>query len=74
MYGPVIGKGGEGIVQRCVVKYNDVPVDAAVKTLLDSSDDAISITLDEIELLWSVHVFTLWDGCFGVSVFAFSCS
>ena len=51
-YGAVIGRGGEGIVQRCVVTYNGLPVDAAIKTLLDNSDDAISITLDEIELLW----------------------
>ena len=51
-YGTTIGKGGEGIVQKCVVIYHDLPVNAAVKTLVDNSDDAISITLDEIELLW----------------------
>ena len=51
-YGDVLGKGGEGIVQQCTVIYNDMPIDAAIKTLQDNSDDAISITLDEIELLW----------------------
>ena len=51
-YGEVLGKGGEGIVQQCTVIYNDMPIDAAIKTLTDNSDDAISITLDEIELLW----------------------
>jgi serine/threonine protein kinase len=50
-YGPTLGKGGEGIVQRCTVRYNDLPVEAAVKTLLNNSDDALTITLDEIELL-----------------------
>jgi hypothetical protein len=51
-YGPTLGKGGEGIVQRCTVLYNNLPVEAAVKTVLNSSDDALNITLDEIELLW----------------------
>ena len=51
-YGRVLGKGGEGIVQECVVMYNDIPVDAAIKTMLNNSDDEVSITLDEIELLW----------------------
>ncbi len=51
-YGELLGKGGEGIVQQCTVIYNGMPIDAAVKTLQDNSDDAISITLDEIELLW----------------------
>jgi len=53
-YGPLLGKGGEGIVQQCRVIYNDLPVDAAVKTVLNNSDDALTITLDEIELLWYV--------------------
>lgn len=53
-YGSVLGKGGEGIVQRCKVIYNELPVDAAVKTVLNNSDDALTITLDEIELLWYV--------------------
>ncbi len=51
-YGQVLGKGGEGVVQKCTVFYNDMPIDAAVKTLQDNSDDAVTITLDEIELLW----------------------
>jgi len=50
-YGEVIGKGGEGMVQKCIVTYNDLPIDGAVKTILDDSDDAICLTLDEIELL-----------------------
>jgi len=50
-YGPVIGRGGEGVVHSCTVTYNGLPVDAAAKKLLVNSDDAISITLDEIELL-----------------------
>lgn len=50
-YGPTLGRGGEGIVQRCTVSYNGLPVEAAVKTVLNSSDDALNITLDEIELL-----------------------
>jgi len=53
-YGTVLGKGGEGIVQRCKVLYNELPVEAAVKTVLNNSDDALTITLDEIELLWCV--------------------
>ena len=53
-YGPVLGKGGEGVVQRCKVTYNELPVEAAVKTVLNNSDDALTITLDEIELLWYV--------------------
>jgi len=53
-YGSVLGKGGEGIVQHCTVIYNDLPVKAAVKTVLNNSDDALNITLDEIELLWYV--------------------
>jgi len=51
-YGSVLGKGGEGVVQRCKVIYNELPVEAAVKTVLNNSDDALTITLDEIELLW----------------------
>jgi len=51
-YGSVLGRGGEGIVQQCKVIYKDLPVEAAVKTVLNNSDDALSITLDEIELLW----------------------
>ena len=53
-YGPLLGKGGEGEVHKCTVVYNEVPVDAAAKTLLDNSDDAISFMLEEIELLWWV--------------------
>ena len=53
-YGSVLGKGGEGIVQRCKVIYKELPVEAAVKTVLNNSDDALTITLDEIELLWYV--------------------
>jgi len=53
-YGSVLGKGGEGIVQRCKVIYKELPVDAAVKTVLNNSDDALTITLDEIELLWYI--------------------
>ena len=55
-YGSVLGKGGEGIVQRCKVIYNELPVEAAVKTVLNNSDDALTITLDEIELLWYVSL------------------
>ena len=51
-YGPTLGKGGEGIVQRCTVLYNDLLVNAAVKTVLNNTDDALNITFDEIELLW----------------------
>jgi len=51
-YGSTIGQGGEGIVNRCTVLYNNLPVCAAVKTLVNNSDDALNITLDEIELLW----------------------
>lgn len=51
IYGEIIGRGGEGVVQRCTVTYNGLPVDAAVKILNDNSDDAIGITLDEIEML-----------------------
>ena len=54
-YGPTLGKGGEGIVQKCTVMYNDLPVDAAVKTVLNNSDDALDLTFHEIELLWWVH-------------------
>ncbi|ELU09554.1 hypothetical protein CAPTEDRAFT_227451 [Capitella teleta] len=50
-YGPMLGKGGEGIVYKCTVMYNGIPIDAAVKKIFNSSDDAISMTLDEIELL-----------------------
>ena len=53
-FGRVLGRGGEGVVRECTVTYNDLPVDGAVKTLLDNSDDCINITLDEIELLWCV--------------------
>ena len=52
IYGSVLGKGGEGIVQKCTVWYEGLPVEGAVKTLLNNNDDAISITLDEIEMLW----------------------
>ena len=53
VYGDVIGKGGEGIVRKCTVNYQGVVnLDAAVKTLTDNSADAISLTLEEIELLW----------------------
>jgi len=51
VYGEIIGRGGEGVVQRCTIHYNGLPVDAAVKILNDNSDDAIGITLDEIEML-----------------------
>ncbi len=51
-YGEILGRGGEGCVQKCTVVYNGLPIEAAVKTVLDGSDDAISVTLDEIELLW----------------------
>ena len=51
-YGPLIGQGGEATVHSCTITYNGVPVHAAAKTVLDNSDDAISITLDELELLW----------------------
>lgn len=51
IYGSVLGKGGEGIVQKCTVWYEGLPVEGAVKTLLNNNDDAISITLDEIEML-----------------------
>lgn len=53
-YGSVLGRGGEGVVRRCTVIYNGVKVEAAAKTVADNSEDAVSITLDEIELLWSV--------------------
>lgn len=53
-YGRMLGKGGEGIVYKCTVTYNGLPVDAAVKKVFNSSDDAISIILEEIELLWFV--------------------
>ena len=52
MYGRMLGKGGEGIVYKCTVNYNGLPLDAAVKKVFNSSDDTVSITLDEIELLW----------------------
>jgi len=51
-FGEIIGKGGEGVVQKCTVQYNDLPVSAAVKTIVNNSDDALNITLYEIELLW----------------------
>jgi len=65
-YGSVLGKGGEGIVQRCKVIYNELPVEAAVKTVLNNSDDALNITLDEIELLWYVMQPADWilNSCF----------
>lgn len=50
-YGSVLGRGGEGTVQKCTVIYNGLPVDAAAKRLFNNSDDAICLTLDEIELL-----------------------
>jgi len=50
-YGSTLGKGGEGIVQQCTVWYRGIPVKAAVKTVLNNSEDALAITLDEIELL-----------------------
>ena len=53
-YGSLLGKGAEGVVQRCKVLYNELPVDAAVKTVMNNSEDALTITLDEIELLWFV--------------------
>ena len=59
-YGSVLGKGGEGIVQRCKVIYNELPIEAAVKTVLNNSDDALNITLDEIELLWYVIQTADW--------------
>ena len=51
-YGSIIGQGAEGIVNNCIVLYNNIPVCAAVKTLVNNSDDALSMTLAEIELLW----------------------
>ena len=51
-YGATLGAGGEGVVQRCTVLYNGLPVSAAVKTVVNNSDDALNLTLDEIELLW----------------------
>ena len=54
-YGDVIGKGGEGVVRKCNINYHGiVNLEAAVKTLSDNSPDAISLTLEEIELLWYV--------------------
>ena len=52
LHDQVLGKGGEGIIQRCTIFYNGLPVDAAAKRLLNNSDFSINITLDEIELLW----------------------
>ena len=54
MYGDVLGKGGEGVVQKCSVKYNGILIDAAIKTVNEKDDDGINLTLDEIELLWYV--------------------
>ena len=50
-YGSVLGRGGEGVVRRCTVIYNGVKVEAAAKTVADNSEDAVSITLDEIVTL-----------------------
>lgn len=55
VYGGTLGRGGEGVVHSCTVTYNGLPVDAAVKTVVDNSDDAISVTLEEIELLCLAH-------------------
>ncbi|ESN95265.1 hypothetical protein HELRODRAFT_193606, partial [Helobdella robusta] len=54
-YGPTLGKGGEGIVQKCTVRYNELLVDAAVKTVLNNTDDGLEITFDEIEMLCLAH-------------------
>ena len=54
IYGDVLGKGGEGVVQKCSVKYNGILIDAAIKTVNEKDDDGINLTLDEIELLWYV--------------------
>ena len=51
-YGPVLGKGAEGVVQRCRVFYNNLYIDAAAKTVLSSTEDNLDVTLHEIELLW----------------------
>ena len=51
-YGSLLGRGGEAEVHKCTVIYKNVLVEAAVKTVLNNDDDAITITLDEIELLW----------------------
>ena len=58
-YGKVLGRGGEGVVRRCIVLYNGVKVEAAAKTVADNSEDAVSITLDEIELLWFAMVLSI---------------
>jgi len=50
-YGSTLGKGGEGVVQKCTVLYNNLPISAAVKTITNNTDDALNLTLDEIELL-----------------------
>jgi len=69
-YGATLGKGGEGLVQCCLVKYNGLRIKAAVKTVLNNSDDSLSLTFDEIELLWWVYIrnvntgfFKLYFGC-----------
>lgn len=51
-YGTTIGKGGEGLVQCCTLKYNSLRIRAVVKTVLNNSDDSLNLTFDEIELLW----------------------
>ena len=58
-YGEELGRGGEGIVHRCTVMYHGLPIEAAAKRVLKNTIDAISITLDEIELLWYVTLTSL---------------
>lgn len=57
LHNEILGRGGEGIVQKATVFYNEIPVNAAVKTVLTDSDDDITMTLDEVEMLWLV----LWS-------------
>lgn len=52
LHNEILGRGGEGIVQKATVFYNEIPVNAAVKTVLTDSDDDITMTLDEVEMLW----------------------
>lgn len=66
LHNEILGRGGEGIVQKATVFYNEIPVNAAVKTVLTDSDDDITMTLDEIEMLWFVS-------CCNFVYFSLSC-
>ncbi|KAK2177459.1 hypothetical protein NP493_597g03007 [Ridgeia piscesae] len=71
-YGEELGRGGEGIVHRCTVMYHGLPIEAAAKRVLKNTIDAISITLDEIELLCLTqhHIINTTLRVYGVAAVA----